>query len=91
MNAGERNIVSKEEGEKKGSARGSVQGRCDYTTSLDIQVDPERGGFCRHEADFALQAHVECRAFEPERIVRSVLLRWQSSGNEVRRGLAVGL
>jgi len=45
---------------------------------------------CRHEADFALQAHVECCAFEPERIVRSVLLRWQSSGNEVRRGLAVG-
>ena len=28
---------------------------------------------------------------EQERIVRSVLLRWQSSGNEVRRGLAVGL
>ena len=44
-----------------------------------------------HEADFALQAHVECRVFEPERIVRSVLLQWQSSGNEVRRGLAVGL
>ncbi len=36
-------------------------------------------------ADFALQAHVECRAFEPERVVRSDLLRWQSSGNEVRR------
>ena len=23
---------------KKGSARGSVQGRCDYTTVLDIEV-----------------------------------------------------
>jgi len=45
----------------------------------------------QHEADFALQAHVECCAFEPEHVVRSVLLRWQSSGNEVRRGLAVGL
>ena len=45
----------------------------------------------RHESDFALQAHVECRAFEPERVVRSVLLRRQSSGIEVRRGLAVGL
>ena len=33
-----------EEGEKKGSVRGSVQGRCDYTTALDIQVD--RGGMC---------------------------------------------
>ncbi len=31
------------------------------------------------------------RSKEPERIVRSVLLRWQSSGNEVCRGLAVGL
>ena len=30
----------KEEGEKKGSVRGSVQGRYDYTTALDIQVDP---------------------------------------------------
>jgi hypothetical protein len=30
----------KKEGEKKGSVRGSVQGRCDYTTALDIQVDP---------------------------------------------------
>ena len=30
----------KEGGEKKGSVRGSVQGRCDYTTALDIQVDP---------------------------------------------------
>ena len=79
------------EGEKKGSVRGSEQGRCDYTTALDIQVDPYRRCFSRHESDFALQDHVKCRAFEPERIVRSVLLRRQSSGNEVRRGLAVGL
>jgi hypothetical protein len=43
---------------------------------------PPRGRLC---------SHVECRAFEQERIVRSVLLRWQSSGNEVRCGLAVGL
>ena len=40
MNAGERDIVKKKEGEKKRSARGSVQGRCDYTTALDIEVDP---------------------------------------------------
>ena len=71
--------------------RGSAQGRCDYATALDIEVDPKRRCLCRHEADLALQAHVECRAFELERIVRSVLLQWQSSGNEVRRGLAVGL
>jgi hypothetical protein len=71
--------------------RGSVQGRCDYTTTLDIQVDPYRRCFSRYESDFALQAHVECRAFEPERVVRSVLLRRQSSGMEVRLGLAVGL
>jgi hypothetical protein len=30
----------KEGGGKEGSVRGSVQGRCDYTTVLDIQVDP---------------------------------------------------
>jgi hypothetical protein len=50
--------------------RGSVQWRCDYTTALDIQVDPYRRGFSRHESDFALQAHVECRAFEVRRGVR---------------------
>jgi hypothetical protein len=71
--------------------RGSVQGRCDYTTNLDIQVDPKHRGFIRHESDFALQAHVECRAFEPERVVRSGLLGRQSSGIEVRHGLVVGL
>jgi hypothetical protein len=30
----------KEGGEEEGSVRGSVQGRCDYTTDLDIEVDP---------------------------------------------------
>ena len=64
------------------------------TTSPSGDLIPTIRGseaFCRHEADFALQAHVECRAFAPERVFRSGLLRWQSSGNEVRRGLAVGL
>ena len=46
---------------------------------------------CRHEADFALQAHVECSVFEPERIVRSGLLQRQSSGMEVRSGHALSL
>ncbi len=32
-------VNRKKEREKKGSARGSVQGRCDYTTALDIEVD----------------------------------------------------
>ncbi len=27
-------------GGEEGSARGSVQGRCDYTTALDSEVDP---------------------------------------------------
>jgi hypothetical protein len=47
------------------SRRGSVQGRCDYTTALalDIEVDLYCQCFCSH----------------------AVLLRWQSSGNEVRR------
>jgi hypothetical protein len=71
--------------------RGSVQARCDYITALDIEVDPQRQCFSRHKPDFALQAHVECSAFEPEHVVRSVMLQRQSSGIEVRRGLAVGL
>jgi len=38
---------------------------------------------------FALQAIVERRAAVAKRI--AVLLRWQSEGGEVRRGLPVGL
>jgi hypothetical protein len=33
-------LLTRALGEMKGSVRGSVQGRCDYTTSLDILVDP---------------------------------------------------
>ena len=44
----------KKEGEKKGSARGSVQGGCDYATSLNIEVAPQRRCFGRRESDFAL-------------------------------------
>ena len=40
---GEEDCVKKE-GEKKGSARGSVQGGCDYATTLNIEVDPQRRG-----------------------------------------------
>ena len=36
----------KGEGKKKGSARGSVQGGCDYTTALDIEVDPRFLNVC---------------------------------------------
>jgi hypothetical protein len=39
MNAGERDIVCEKEGEKKGSARGSVQGRCDYTKAAALRVN----------------------------------------------------
>ena len=55
---------------------------------LDIE-DPPCRRFCCREADFALQRLVECRAFEPELVVGLVVLRWQSSGIEVRRSLAV--
>ena len=78
------------EGDEKGSARGSVHWGCDYATSLDIEVDPQRRRFGRRESDFAHQRLVECRAFVPER-VRLVALRWHSSGSEVRLGLPVGL
>ena len=56
MNAGEREIVRKKEGEEKGSARGSVHWGCYYTTDLDIELDPQRRRFGRREADVALQA-----------------------------------
>ena len=78
------------EGEKKGSARGSVQGGFDYATTLNIEVDPQRRCFGRRESDFALERLVECRVLESER-VRLVSLRWHSSGSEVRLGLLVCL
>jgi hypothetical protein len=87
--------VRKKEGEKKGSARGSVHWGCDYATAINIEVrlwtvDPQRRRFGRRESDFALQAQIKGHAAKPER-VRVVLLRWHSSGIEVRRGLPVGL
>jgi hypothetical protein len=41
VNAGERDIVRKTEGEEKGSARGSVYWIGYDTTTLDIEVDPQ--------------------------------------------------
>jgi hypothetical protein len=64
----------KEEGEEKGSARGSVHWGCYYATALDIEVDPQRRRFGCRESDCALQRLVECRAFETKR-VRVVALR----------------
>jgi len=45
VNAGERDIACKKEGEKKGSVRGNVQGRCDYTTALDMRLIPDADAF----------------------------------------------
>jgi hypothetical protein len=56
VNAGEREIVLKKEGGKKGSTRGSVHWGCDYATAVDVEVDPQRRRFGRRESDFALQA-----------------------------------
>ena len=66
VNAGDREIVGKKEGEEKGSARGSVHWGCCYATALDIEVDPQRCCFGSRQSDFALQAVVECRALESE-------------------------
>jgi hypothetical protein len=41
----------KEEGEEKGSARGSVHWGCYYATALDIEVDPQRRRLGRRESD----------------------------------------
>jgi hypothetical protein len=53
VNAGEREIVWKKEGEEKGSARGSVYWGSYYATTLDIEVDPQRRSmtFQRHDDD----------------------------------------
>ncbi len=64
VNAGEREIVSKKEGEEKGSARGSVHWSGYDATALHIEVDPQRCRFGSRKSDFALQALVECRALE---------------------------
>jgi hypothetical protein len=54
---------------------------------LDIQVDPKRRCFCRHEADFALQALVECRAFEHCAIgFVAMAVQWQGSAPWSRGG-----
>ena len=58
----------KEGGGEEGSARGSVQGGCDYATTLNIEVDPQRRCFGCRESDFALQRLVECRALETKRV-----------------------
>jgi hypothetical protein len=60
------------------------------TTTLDIEVDPQRRRFGSRKSDFALQALVECRALEPK-LFRLIALRWHSCGSEVRFGLPVGL
>jgi hypothetical protein len=51
---------------KKGSARGGVYWGCDYDTSVDVEVDPQRRRFGRRESDFALQRLEECRALESD-------------------------
>ena len=58
--------------------------------SPDIEVDPQCRRFGCRESDFAHQRLVECSALETER-VRLVVLRWYSSGSQVRLGLQVGL
>jgi hypothetical protein len=63
---------------------------CDYATALNIKVDPQRSCFGRRESYFALEALIDGNAAKTEH-VRVVLLRWHSSGSEVRLGLPVGL
>ncbi len=63
-----------------------VQGRCDFVTALNIEVDPQHS-FCRRESDFDLQGLVECCVIETEILL--VTRRWHSSGYEVRLGLPV--
>ena len=57
--------------------------------AVDVEIDPQCCRFGRSQTNFALQGIVERRAAVAKRI--AVLLRWQSEGGEVRRGLPVGL
>ena len=41
---------------------------CYYATALDIEVDPQCCCLGSCQSDFALQAVVECRALETERV-----------------------
>ena len=63
MNAGEREIVWKKEGEEKGSARGSVHWSGYDATALDIEVDPHCCRFGSRKSDFALQALIITSSF----------------------------
>ena len=74
MKAGEREIVRKEEGEEKESARGSVHCGCNYATSVEVEADPQRHRLGRRESDFALECLEECRGLETDH-VRVVALR----------------
>ncbi len=58
--------MRKKEGEEKGSARGRVHWIGYDATALDIEVDPHCCLFGSRKSDFALQALVECLAFEPK-------------------------
>jgi hypothetical protein len=66
VNAGEREIVRKKEGEEKGNARRSLYWSYYDATALDIELDPQRCRFGSRKSDYALQALVECIAIEPE-------------------------
>ena len=80
-------------GGRRGARDGACIGHrgCDYATTLNIEVDPQRLRFGRRESDFALQILVEGRAAKPERVRVVLLRRWHSSGIKVRLGLPVGL
>ena len=62
--------------------------QCYYTTAADVELIRSAAAG-HHESDFALDALVEGRAAKSEHV--RVVLRWHSSGNEVRLGLPVGL
>jgi hypothetical protein len=69
---------------------GACTGGCDYATTVDVEVNPQRCGFDRRESDFAHQGLIEGRGTKTE-LVRVDALRWHSSGSEVLLGLPVVL
>ncbi len=72
VNAGGREIVGQEEGEQKGSARGSVHWGCYYATALDIELCcgiPENP--C-----YTAGTSIMRRGFRPRRRVESQATLW---------------
>ena len=75
---------------RRGAREGACTGAATMPQPSTLRLIRNAAAWPPRVRHVALQRLVECRALDTER-VRSVALRWHSSGNEVRLGLPVGL